>query len=389
MSKIFELYGYRLDYWNEEATQNRAKAWCPFMDTECDGGGNRYLSALDLRKNPGLGKFFPGKDLVQSGVCSLRLRDNEPPWIVCPRRLLSFRTPIQSEYQAQVREQLAKCAELDLGKTYRTWSEVKMKIETTNDDDEAKSFDYTFDYIIAGSGRKKLSEIAELIGKGPRATLSIAETNGYTLAFRNGEHWVDDFPADPIIIVEIMTSSTSGGDKKKRTQIAMACEDAIIDPVNHNGPGINYRQVWARMVSQLIVKSQVGLAWGGKTFWLLQDVLAQYISSTTALDLSRYVAQHSNEVNILAFGYGDIDNRNPESITRLEDSTFYAGPITENTGEGHTKGFIEIVKIGAPPEKDHLWRSLFKKVPCGNMVVESPHYHAPQSALYTSPAAPR
>lgn len=371
MSKIFELYGYRLDRWNEKAADNRARAWCPFMDTECDGGGNRYLSALDLRKKPHLRKFFPGKQIVQSGVCSLRLRDNEQPWIVCPRRLLSFRDQTQSEHQVHVRNQLAKYAELASGKIYRTWSEVKMKIATINADQEAKSFDYTFDYIITGHGRRRLSDIARMIGRGPRATLSIAEANGYTLAFRNGEHWVDDFPADPIIIVEIMTSSTSGGNRKNRTQIAMACEDAIIDPANHNGPGINYRQIWARMVSQLIVKSQVGLAWGGKTFWLLQDVLAQYISSTTALNLSQYVAQHSNEVNILAFGYGDIDSRNMEPIIKLEDSTFYAGPITENSGYGPAKGFVEIVKIGALPEKEHLWRSLFQKAPCGNIIGQS------------------
>ncbi len=367
MSKIFELYGYRLDCWNKKSAENRAKAWCPFMDAECDGGGNRYLSALDLRKNRHLRTYFPGKDVVQSGVCSLRLRDGEQPWIVCPRRLLSLRTQTQSKYQAHVRAQLAKYAELESVGAYRAWSEVKMKIETTNDDDEAKSFDYTFDYIIAGSGRRRLSEIAELIGKGERATLSIAETNGYTIAMHGGEHWIDDFPADPIIIVEIMTSSTSGGDKKKRTQIPMACEDAIIDPANHNGPGINYRQVWARMVSQLIVKSQVGLAWNGKTFWLLQDLLAQYISSTTALELSKYIAEHPNEVNILAFGYGDIDSKDAELITKLKDSTFYSGPITENSGESQTKGFVEIVKIGAPPGKDHLWRSLFKKAPCGNL----------------------
>ena len=61
MSKIFELYGYRLDCWNAEASANREKAWCPFMDAECDGGGNRYLSALDISKNPKLEKFFPGK----------------------------------------------------------------------------------------------------------------------------------------------------------------------------------------------------------------------------------------------------------------------------------------------------------------------------------------
>ena len=33
-----ELYGYRLDCWNDEAVKNRAKAWCPFMDAGCDLG---------------------------------------------------------------------------------------------------------------------------------------------------------------------------------------------------------------------------------------------------------------------------------------------------------------------------------------------------------------
>ena len=365
MSKIFELYGYRLDCWNAKAAENRSRAWCPFMDAECDGGGNRYLSALNLNKIPGLKAFFPGKEVVQSGVCSLLLKEDEQPWIVCPRRLLSLKADTRSKYQAHVREQIAKYGKLMDGKAYRAWSEVKMKIETTNDDDEAKSFDYTFDYIVAGAEGVRLSDICRLMGKGERATLKIAEDNGYTIAQRGGEAWIDDFPSDPILILEIMTSSTSGGNKENRTQIAMACEDAIIEPAQHNGPGINYRQVWARMVSQLIVKSQVGLAWNGKTFWLLQDLLAHYISTTTALDLSQYVAEHPDEVNILSFGYGDIHNASRKPISTLEDSTFYAGPITESAGGGKSKGFVEIVKIGAPPDKSHLWRSLFKKCPCG------------------------
>lgn len=366
MSKIFELFGYRLDCWNDEAATNRERAWCPFMDAECDGGGNRYLSAIDLKRNSKLRQFFPGKDIVQSGVCSLRLREGEHPWIVCPRRLLSLKARALTGYQSHVRAELAKRSELEPGKAYRAWSEVKMKIETTNDDDEAKSFDYTFDYIIADSAPKKISEVATLIGNTVRSTVTIAVNNGYTIARRNDEYWIEDFPADPIIIIEIMTSSTSGGDKNKRTQIAMACEDAVIDPTNHNGPGINYRQVWARMVSQLIVKSQVGLSWGGKTIWLLQDVLANYISSTTALDLSRYIAEHPNEVNILAFGYGNVDGSDVEHIIRLKDSKFYSGPIAESSGKYQVKGFVEIVKIGAPPDKKYLWRSLFKKSPCGN-----------------------
>jgi hypothetical protein len=367
MSKIFELYGYRLDRWDVYARKNRERAWCPFMDSECDGGGNRYLSALDIRKNPRLKRYFPGKQIVQSGVCSLRLREDEQPWIVCPRRLLSLRGPARSQYQTHIKKQLGKYAQLKPGNTYRAWSEVKMKIETTNADDEAKSFDYSFDYIVAGSERKRISDVADLVGKGERTALTIAESSGYTIALRNGEHWIDDFPSDPIVIVEIMTSSTSGGDKKKRTQIAMACEDAIVDPSRHNGPGINYRQVWARMISQLIVKSQVGLAWKGKTFWLLQDVLANYISSTTALDLSKYIAEHPNEVNILAFGYGNIYDNDRNAVFTLKDSTFYSGPINENVSNSKKGGFIEIVKIGAPPPKNHLWISLFQKIPCGSL----------------------
>ena len=72
----------------------------------------------------------------------------------------------------------------------------------------------------------------------------------------------------------------------------------------HKAPGINYRQVWARMVSQLIVKSEVGLHWGGKTIWLVQDVLVNYICSSTALDIKRFLAEHTGEVNMLSFRFG-------------------------------------------------------------------------------------
>ena len=366
MSKIFELYGYRLDHWNYEAISNRERAWCPFMDAECDGGGNRYLSALDVSKNPKLAPFFPGQMVVQSGVCSLRLHDNEQPWIICPRRLLSLKNNF-SKHQSYVREQIIKYANIPRDNSHRVWSEVKIKADATNDNDEAKFFDYTFDYVIAGSTPKKLTDVAELIEKSINATQKIAEDHQYTLSLKDGEIWIDNFPSDPIYIIEIMTSSTSGGDKKKRTQIAMACEDAIITPEKHNGPGINYRQVWARMVSQLIVKSQVALAWNGRTFWLLQDLLADYISSTTALDLNRYVSQYSDEVNILSFGYNEADLSNDESLVEIQNSTFYSGPIAEHGTSIPSNGFIDIVKVGAPPSKNYLWRCLFNKTPCGTI----------------------
>ena len=369
MSKIFELYGHRLDCWNDEAEQNLSRAWCPFMNAECDGGGNRFQSAVDLRINSDLRERIPNKDSIQAGVCSLQLRQGEQPWIVCPRRLLSLKNGIVSDKQSYVRKQLSNLSTLTSDKKYLAWTEVKIKTETTNNTDESKSFDYTFDYILSGVQKEKLEDVAKLVGLPVSAVKRLATKNGYTLASRNSEIWIDNFPTDPLIIVEIMTSSTSGGNKKNRTQMAMAFEDAILKGVHHKAPGINYRQVWARMVSQLIVKSQVGIAWGGKTIWLVQDVLADYISKSTGLILTQYLSAHLDEVNILAFGYGDKVNAADGLIIELETGNLFAGPITKSGNAFANDGFIDIVKIGAPPPKAQIWKSLLSKTPVGEWKI--------------------
>jgi hypothetical protein len=363
MSKIYELFGYRLKNWSAEAESNLHRAWCPFMNAECDGGGNRYQSAIDLKNNPALRKRIPKKNMIQCGVCSLQTHIGEQPWVVCPRRLLSLKNGNLSAYQSYVREQISSYANLDKNKTYSAWAEVKIKTEATTEDDEMQSFDYTFDYVLTGIERKLVTDVSSMLDIPANTVQKIAEKNGFTLALRNNEMWIDNFPADPIIIIEIMTSSTSGGDKKKRTQIAMACEDAILHGENHNAPGINYRQVWARMVSQLIVKSQVGIAWGGKTIWLVQDVLADYISKTTALMLAQYLSSHLDEVNILSFGYGNSINNAREPLIELRDSKLFSGPITQGGSPNSHDGFVDIVKIGAPPPKSQIWKSLLNKPP--------------------------
>jgi hypothetical protein len=333
------------------------------MNAECDGGGNRFQSAIDLRSNSALSVRIPGKESIQVGVCSLQTHVGEQPWIVCPRRLLSLKGGRLSDKQEVVRKQLSAFSELDEGKKYLAWSEVKIKTESTNDDEEVKWFDYTFDYVLASVHRKRVADVAAIVDLPVNVVKRTAERNSYTLASRDSELWIDDFPSDPLIIIEVMTSSTSGGNKRNRTQIAMACEDAILHGNTHNAPGINYRQVWARMVSQLIVKSQVGMAWGGKTIWLVQDVLANYISKSTGLILSQYLSDHLDEVNILAFGYGDKIAVEDDSLIELEDGNLYAGPITKSGNAFAHDGFIDIVKIGAPPPKEQIWKSLFNKAP--------------------------
>lgn len=361
MSKIFELFGHPLTSSHPDAIDCRTRAWCPFMESECDGGGNRHLSVLQLSDHSQLAQQFLKKETVQVGVCSLLVSGK--PWIVCPRRLFVLRDSNRSQLQARVREGLIQCG-LDKATEYRAWSEVKIKFST----EEEKSFDYTFDYVLAGRGKKPLGEISKLVQKNERECEKIAIQNNFTLERHAGEHSVVDFPADPVVIVEVMTSSTSGGNKKNRTRIGMAFEDAILKGDDHEGPGINYRQVWARMASQLIVKSQVGLAWGGKTIWIVQDALVDYISSSTGLNLQRFISNTSDEVNILSFGYGNDPKPEEDSgIVPLCEPQLYAGPVSSTKGSDKRGGFTDIITIGVPPPKDHLWRSLFRKSPCGSL----------------------
>ena len=78
----------------------------------------------------------------------------------------------------------------------------------------------------------------------------------------------------PPCIVEIMTASTSGGNKKKGTDMQSAFCDAVLYatgllPERRNSPGVNTRQVWARMASQMIVKSEIINEWGGRAIWVV------------------------------------------------------------------------------------------------------------------------
>src|SRR2546422_461823 len=90
MPKIFEIFSYPVEDQSAEAQQARQTARCSFMAQDCDGGGNRYLSDVDLTRNADLRRLFPGRDKVRAGVCSIRLTADGAPWIVCPRRLLAL-----------------------------------------------------------------------------------------------------------------------------------------------------------------------------------------------------------------------------------------------------------------------------------------------------------
>ena len=125
-----------------------------------------------------------------------------------------------------------------------------------------------------------------------------------------------------------------------------------------------------RMASQLIVKSQAAIAWNGKTIWVLQDLLADYISSSTALDLRRFIAEHTNEVNILAFSYGDdFRHTRMNQTVSLNNSILYAGPIRANSGPDQQPCFQDIVLASVCPPRQVLISALSKKQMANRITV--------------------
>jgi len=370
MPIIFEIFGYPIDDHSDTANRFRRLALCPFMDCDCDGGGNRYLSHIHLKNRPDLALFFPDREIIPSGICSIQLKKDESPWVVCPRRLLvlgheGMGSRAHQEYAD--RKMLALLG-YPSGTHLGVWPEVKIKFNEKIDDVNVL-FDYSFDYILMPLESVSSHQLEQDFDMEWSKIKRMAEKTGYTVARRNGQEYIEDCPSGRPSIIEIMTSSTSGGDQKKRTAIPLAFEDAILGKT-HKAPGINYRQVWARMASQMIVKSEVAIRWGGKTIWVVQDLLANYISSSTALNLKHFISKHTSEVNMLALSYGD-GFRKPEGIMELEDSEFYAGPISNRPLDGGPDeiSFQDIIRVAAYPSLRHLRSLLLRKKPTNKILV--------------------
>lgn len=363
MSKIFELFGYPIEDHSPEAIEARRNIRCPFMGADCDGGGNRHLSNVSLKQNAELALFFQKRDSVPSGVCSLQLQDDKPPWIVCPRRLF-FLAKSRSGQRVTPRfseQVLLKLTGYPSGAKIGVWPELRVTYKKNK-----KAFLYTFDYILMPLMQLDQYQI-ERATETEWATLrNFITASGYAVIQRDEIEYVEDFPSGSPAIVEVMTSSTSGGNKAERTTVPMAFEDAILRGVHH-GPGINYRQVWARMMSQLIVKSEVGIAWGGKTIWVLQDMLVDYISSSTALDLRHFLSEKTDEVNILSFSYGNNYRKAIAGLVELAHGELFAGPISND--RSGKPSFQDMVRVPVVPPKSVLIRALLNRLPSGVIMV--------------------
>jgi len=247
----------------------------------CNGGGNRDMARWPASEQP-LAPFFDksaglaGEGFLPCGVCSV---STARTWAICPNRLLSLKSGNPSSQQRPLFEKVLRLGGFKPGDLVRVWSEVSLI-------DKKQNLNYRFDYVLrSGSG--------------------------------------------PPIVVEVMTASTSGGTRSERTDIRNAFCDAVLFavgtiPERRQSPGVNIRQVWARMASQLVVKSQIVNRWGGATIWVVQDALTDYIASSTGIPLDDLKSPDWSlgEVNVLAC---DMDDP-----TKLQ---LYAGPVYGSESE--------------------------------------------------------
>ncbi len=218
----------------------------------------------------------------------MRLPRDDVVWAICPRRLLTFGSQGVSESQAELASKVFALAGFEPDEEISVWAEVSLS-EVGAD---GGRFNYRLDYVLRSAK-----------------------------------------PGAAPIVVEVMTCSTSGGNRATGTDIQGASRRAVlfahtpvVDPVE--APGVNVRQVWARMASQMIAKSEAANSWGGRTIWVVQDRLVEYIRTNTALPLD---ALHSpdwtpGEVNMLV-----------SNLT--EPVALYAGPIRAAHGDRARAGW--------------------------------------------------
>lgn len=299
MPVVSELYGFKVGKGNPSLPAN-LNADCPYSGRICDGGGNRDMASLKSVDDAGVRARFSKealkRDVISCGICTIAMGGDD--WIICPRRLFSLTGDGKQAKLGEKHDNIIKtiCAlsGIKSGSEVSVWSELSLRHKT-----EGSSFNYRLDYLV----RQKTG---------------------------------DDYGLP--IIIEVMTCSTSGGNKNEGTDISTAFRKSLLTNgiSDVQSPGVNLRQVWARMASQLIVKAELSIKWGGRTVWVIQDKLANYINNQTGLDLDYFRSEVLGEVNIISVN------------SDLSSINLYSGPIS-NSSDGK-KGFIDILRSPTLPD---------------------------------------
>lgn len=221
------------------------------------------------------------------GICTIRSGSSD--WMVCPNRLFALDSLEPTEMRAyaglspavrDVLEALGATPSI-AGCPIGVWAEIRIDQSRGK-----KRFNYRFDFI--------LNPVSRLSPEGFVGQWSVNKesvSHAFARLSASADGYVPTRVSGWPIVVEVMTASTSGSNQAKSTGIKPAFYNAWNASrgeasLQSIAPGPNARQVWGRMVSQLIAKSEAGEHWGGRTVWLMQDLLLTHLTETTHISAS-------------------------------------------------------------------------------------------------------
>lgn len=362
MPSIFELFGFHIDNRSDAAETCRKARRCPYADGICDGGGNRYQTKITIKEDDPLRQYFnPDVTEVVPGVCSIQA--GADVWVVCPRRLLAARysgagrPPTNDALQPYEREILIDAGlpkDVEIG----LWPEVTLKQKIDDAD-----INYHFDYIAAPICQTTLAEAIKNFSIPTdkqrdelTALVTLAKKNGYfpPQAKNHSEIPISLPDLTTPYILEVMTASTSGSDTKNETDMRNAFRKAILRQ-SHISPGINKRQVWGRMVTQLFAKTALANQWQGKTAWIIQDELLKNIELTTRLRTSTIPNEPGQNITMIVLHYQPNEDKSHRICLR-ETVHGKAG-----LNLIHNDSFVDILLPKVAPPKFELFKAMLRQ----------------------------
>lgn len=361
MPTIYDLFGYPLDDRSAVVENTRKVCQCPFMGATCDGGGNRYQTEIKLSQTEPLTQYFnPNIKAVIPGVCSIMA--GQDIWVVCPRRLLAMRSggeglpPVNYKLLEYERDLLVG-AGLPRGIDIGIWSEVNLKQKAVEAD-----INYHFDYIAAPLVNVSLEEALRQqntdieIENEMKNLVEAAKKSGYYAKGQRNPARVPILLPDIThpYILEVMTASTSGSDSENSTDIRSAFRNAILSN-DHTSPGINKRQVWGRMITQLFAKTALAWQWGGRTVWIVQDELLRNIELTTRLRTDSITDNPHQNIHIVVMHYEVSQN----GKRKMAFKTTIEGDAGINFEGNNT--FTDILLPKVAPNKIELLKAILRR----------------------------
>jgi len=322
---IAELYGHSPEVFKDKTHRLQAVRTCPVRghDAHCDVSANRNSIALLDTGYRGIVADVPaihqnyGKESLPLGICSCwGTRQNETvaqPWILCPKRLLCLEPP-----RPVIPKEVRDLIDIKPGATVGVWSELKFR---RREQDSMRFFEYTFDYLL--------------------------------IELKDGE------PVGAPYIIEVMTSSTRGGGLQEHmTDVLLGREQRHLGKIVASIYTPNYRQVFERMIGQFIAKSEIAEKWGGKTIWVFQDTLLDYIEQTTAFS-SAAIQQEGVTGNVFCEVYSLVRPPTAPGTAPAGLRLKHAKSIRGRARiKEHSLDFTSFLGLGYAPPLDELKKTL-------------------------------